>query len=144
MFFVIRIAPLTVSILDTHVKDRYAQRGWPSLYGNNFQASTQQLQETVSLLDMYGYKYECCAEKELASMSDKITEVCIFNFSTRSTFNAFNPPVIMISFKMTIACWHMLNILFQKAQQKEILLLCFCPDETLCHRSIVLGLIQGV
>lgn len=37
-----------------------------------------------------------------------------------------------------------LNILFQKAQQKEILLLCFCPDETLCHRSIVLGLIQGV
>lgn len=70
------VTRIRISIVDEykHVKDRYAQQGWPSLYGNNFQASTQQLQETVSLLNMYGYKYECCAEKELASMSDKITE----------------------------------------------------------------------
>lgn len=36
-----------------------------------------------------------------------------------------------------------LNILYKKGQEKNILLLCYCTDEALCHRSIVLGLIQG-
>lgn len=27
---------------------------------------------------------------------------------------------------------------------KRICLVCFCPDETICHRSIVAGLLQGV
>lgn len=37
-----------------------------------------------------------------------------------------------------------LNNLYYKAQSKHILLACFCPDEKLCHRSIVCGLLQGV
>lgn len=37
-----------------------------------------------------------------------------------------------------------LNLLFQKGQQKSILLLCYCQEEVLCHRSIILGLMQGV
>lgn len=27
---------------------------------------------------------------------------------------------------------------------KNICLVCYCPDETLCHRSIIAGLLQGV
>ena len=37
-----------------------------------------------------------------------------------------------------------LNALFYKAKGKHILLACFCPNEALCHRSIVCGLLQGV
>lgn len=38
----------------------------------------------------------------------------------------------------------MLNVLYFKAKTKNILLVCFCPNETMCHRSIVFGLLQGV
>lgn len=37
-----------------------------------------------------------------------------------------------------------LNILFQRAQEKCILLLCFCTEEDMCHRSIILGIMQGI
>ena len=37
-----------------------------------------------------------------------------------------------------------LNALFHKSKSMNILLVCFCPDETMCHRSIVAGLLQGV
>lgn len=37
-----------------------------------------------------------------------------------------------------------LNILYNRAQKKAILLLCFCQEEALCHRSIVLGIMQGI
>ena len=38
-----------------------------------------------------------------------------------------------------------LNELFVRDKRGErIALVCFCPDERLCHRSIVAGLLQGV
>lgn len=37
-----------------------------------------------------------------------------------------------------------LNILFARAQEKAIMLLCFCQEEAMCHRSIVLGIMQGI
>ena len=38
-----------------------------------------------------------------------------------------------------------LNTLIERsAEGKNILLVCFCKDETLCHRSIVLGILQGI
>lgn len=37
-----------------------------------------------------------------------------------------------------------LNALYNKAKTKNILLVCFCENEALCHRSIVSGLLQGV
>lgn len=38
-----------------------------------------------------------------------------------------------------------LNLLYKKSKEgKNILLVCFCPNEKLCHRSIILGLLQGV
>ncbi|AXF52288.1 MAG: hypothetical protein [Caudoviricetes sp.] len=36
-----------------------------------------------------------------------------------------------------------LNALCNKGIDKSILLLCYCQEEFLCHRSIILGLIQG-
>lgn len=38
-----------------------------------------------------------------------------------------------------------LNLLYNKSKEgKNILLVCFCSNEKLCHRSIVCGLLQGV
>lgn len=38
-----------------------------------------------------------------------------------------------------------LNELYKLDKQgKNICLFCFCPDESLCHRSIIAGLLQGV
>ena len=38
----------------------------------------------------------------------------------------------------------MLNELYRRSADGErIQLCCFCPDETLCHRSIIAGLLQG-
>ncbi len=37
----------------------------------------------------------------------------------------------------------MLNGLYRRSRTETIVLACFCPDESLCHRSIVAGLLQG-
>lgn len=37
-----------------------------------------------------------------------------------------------------------LNSLYFKSKTTNILLVCYCPNEALCHRSIVMGLLQGV
>ena len=37
-----------------------------------------------------------------------------------------------------------LNTLYKMEKQKNILLVCFCGKENICHRSIVCGLMQGV
>lgn len=37
-----------------------------------------------------------------------------------------------------------LNKIYIEGKQKRICLVCFCPQEELCHRTIVQGLLQGV
>lgn len=37
----------------------------------------------------------------------------------------------------------LLNQLYAESRRKSILLACFCPNESLCHRSIVAGLLLG-
>lgn len=37
----------------------------------------------------------------------------------------------------------LLNRLYAESRRKSILLACFCPNEALCHRSIVAGLLLG-
>ena len=40
---------------------------------------------------------------------------------------------------------NILNKLYQIDKNSgKICLVCFCPDETMCHRSIIAGLLQGV
>ena len=36
-----------------------------------------------------------------------------------------------------------LHAVYEEAKSKNIIMLCFCKDEWNCHRSIVLGLMQG-
>lgn len=36
-----------------------------------------------------------------------------------------------------------LNQLFLRSKTKDILLVCYCGQEDICHRSIVMGLLQG-
>lgn len=37
-----------------------------------------------------------------------------------------------------------LNEIYRSAKTQDIALYCFCTDESLCHRSIIAGLLQGV
>ena len=37
----------------------------------------------------------------------------------------------------------LLDELYNKSKTLNIMLSCFCPDETLCHRSIIAGLLLG-
>lgn len=37
-----------------------------------------------------------------------------------------------------------LNKLYNAAKKKNIAIVCFCPDESMCHRSIILGLMYGM
>lgn len=58
------------------------------------------------------------------------------------TFKDIYVPQFIEEMKLDTAKTY-LNKLFRRAQTSNILLLCFCDDETLCHRSIILGLEQG-
>ena len=62
------VTRIRISIVDEyrHVKERYRQRGWNPLYGNNFGPSTSQVEAVAHLLNTYSFTYETCAENYLA------------------------------------------------------------------------------
>lgn len=62
------VTRVRVSIVDEykHVKDRYRQRGWNPLYGDNFGPSNEQVEMVAHLLNAYSFTYEVCAENYLA------------------------------------------------------------------------------
>lgn len=63
---------IRISVLDEykHVKQRFLEHGWYCIYGNNFQASDQQLQNIASVLEDYPYIFETCAESKLEGYSN--------------------------------------------------------------------------
>ena len=61
------------------------------------------------------------------------------------SFNNIYVPQFLKEMKTNIVARNKLNELSRKDKQnKNICLICFCLDETLCHRSIIAGLLQGV
>lgn len=61
------------------------------------------------------------------------------------TFETKYVPTFIKELKANPNVQPLLAELVDKAKAgKNICLLCFCPDETLCHRSIIAGLLQGV
>ena len=63
----------------------------------------------------------------------------------KEVFNKDYVPRFLEQMKYSTEAKQCLNTLFQKSRAgKNILLVCFCSNEELCHRSIVLGLLQGV
>lgn len=62
------VTRVRVSIVDeyNHVKQRYRERGWNPLYGNNFGPSNEQVEMVAHLLNAYSFTYETCAENYLA------------------------------------------------------------------------------
>ena len=76
------VTRIRVSIVDEyrHVKERYRQRGWTPLYGDNFGPSASQVHAVACILQNYPYIFETCAEKGLTDYSDKcIVQGCISN-----------------------------------------------------------------
>ena len=61
----------------------------------------------------------------------------------RETFQKEYVPVFLEEMKSKEAVSKM-NLLLEKGKHKNILLLCYCSEEDMCHRSIVFGLLQGM
>lgn len=61
---------IRISLVDEykHVKERYRQRGWNPLYGDNFGPSYEQKQLVANLLNQYSFQYELCAEDDFLKM----------------------------------------------------------------------------
>jgi len=80
------VTRIRVSIVDEykHVKERYRQRGWSPLYGDNFGPSYNQILAVACLLQNYPFVFETCAEGGLCDYSDKcVVQGCISNTDLR-------------------------------------------------------------
>ena len=64
------VTRIRISLVDEykHVKERYRQRGWNPLYGNNFYPSYEQKKLVADVLNQYSFLYELCAEDEFLKM----------------------------------------------------------------------------
>lgn len=66
------------------------------------------------------------------------------NMWSRSAFETTYVPTFLHEMRHSQAAANALNMIAALDNQgKNIALVCFCPDETLCHRSIIAGLFQG-
>lgn len=63
----------------------------------------------------------------------------------RGSFERYYASTFLSEIKASPEARAWLNRLYQASEQdgKKIALVCFCADETLCHRSIVGGMLQG-
>lgn len=80
------VTRIRVSIVDEykHIKERYRQHGWNPLYGDNFGPSASQVYAVASLLQVYPYTFETCAEEGLCNYTDKcVVQGCISNTDLR-------------------------------------------------------------
>ena len=60
------------------------------------------------------------------------------------TFREIYVPKFIREIRYSQEAADMLNLLVKKDREgANIALACFCPDEALCHRSIIAGLLQG-
>lgn len=74
------VTRIRISLVDEyqHVKERYRERGWTPLYGDNFGPSYNQKKMVAALLNKYPYKFELCAEDDFAKMlNNGIIQGCI-------------------------------------------------------------------
>lgn len=80
------VTRIRVSIVDEyrHVKERYRQRGWTPLYGDNFGPSASQVNMVADTLRQYSFIYETCAEQALSfTFSQCLIQGCISNADLR-------------------------------------------------------------
>lgn len=63
----------------------------------------------------------------------------------KQTFQDIYVPQFLLETCQSQVAKNLLNRLYQMDKEgKDICLACFCVNETLCHRSIIAGLLQGV
>lgn len=64
------VTRIRISLVDEykHVKERYRQRGWNPLYGDNFYPSYEQKKLVADVLNQYAFTYELCAEDDFLKM----------------------------------------------------------------------------
>lgn len=62
----------------------------------------------------------------------------------KTTFETQYAPRFLEQLSQDKEARNSLNKLFVESKTKNILLVCFCPDEQLCHRSIIAGILYNV
>lgn len=62
----------------------------------------------------------------------------------KNKFESCYVPRFLQEIKYNTKAKQLLNYLYSNSFNKDILLVCFCTNEDLCHRSIIKGLLQGV
>lgn len=98
--------------------------------------------------------------RSLKSRADGITQVQVLSPSwnlfgkyqnlkkqgrwSADTFKGVYVPQFLREMKSEAACAKLNELYTASKAGQRIALLCFCPDERLCHRSIIAGLLQGV
>lgn len=87
--------------------------------------------------------------QELSPSSELFHAYLALRDAGRWNANAFRDiyvPRFLYQVKHDPAALRALNALYaaDRRDGKRVALVCFCPDETTCHRSIVAGLLQGV
>ena len=60
------------------------------------------------------------------------------------TFRNIYVPTFLREMQTVTARKKLNELVWQDRQEKRICLVCFCPDEALCHRSIIAGILQHV
>ena len=61
----------------------------------------------------------------------------------QKTFQEIYVPQFLNEMKSKNARKRLNELYLKDRAKKRIALICFCPDESLCHRSIIAGLLQG-
>ncbi len=67
---------IRISILDeyTHVKQRLMGKGWPTVYGDDFQPSPEKLLEVIKTLSKHELTFETCAEYNLTEANKMLSD----------------------------------------------------------------------
>lgn len=61
---------------------------------------------------------------------------------SKDTFEKYYKPRFLQEMKKVEAQTY-LNLLIEKAKTKDILLVCYCQDESMCHRSLIYSLVPS-
>lgn len=97
-------------------------------------------------------KYKSDKMKHITALSPSTTLFQTFKelqskgeWNEKTFQNVYVPAFIKQMKSNNEDCIKYLNELYNlDKQNKKICLVCFCQDETMCHRSIIAGLLQGV
>lgn len=106
-----------------------------------------QYDETLAIVRSYKSKSDWIFQKEILSPSwdlfKKYRRMAEQGIWGKDTFQNIYVPQFLQEMHSNAAKKELNRLYLSDKAGKNIALTCFCPDESLCHRSIIAGLLQG-